>query len=82
MAHTATEQIRVIIADDHPIVREGLAAILGSPEDIKIVTELLMARRPANSMISFLPTSLSKRVIFRTLSHIVLRYPEVFHSFW
>jgi hypothetical protein len=58
MAHTATEQIRVIIADDHPIVREGLAAILGSQEDIKIVAELLMARRPANSMISFLPTSL------------------------
>ena len=25
---------------------------------------------------------LSKRVIFRTLSHIVLRYPEVFRSFW
>ena len=39
MAHTATEQIRVIIADDHPIVREGLAAILGSQEDIKIVAE-------------------------------------------
>ena len=36
---TATQQIRVIIADDHPVVREGLAAILGSQEDIKIVAE-------------------------------------------
>ena len=35
----ATRQIRVIIADDHPVVREGLAAILGSQEDIKIVAE-------------------------------------------
>jgi two-component system, NarL family, response regulator len=29
----------VIIADDHPVVREGLAAILRSQEDIKIVAE-------------------------------------------
>ena len=36
---TATQQIRVIIADDHPVVREGLAAILRSQEDIKIVGE-------------------------------------------
>ena len=36
---TAKQQIRVIIADDHPVVREGLAAILRSQEDIKIVGE-------------------------------------------
>ncbi len=36
---TATQQIRVIIADDHPVVREGLAAMLGSQEDIKVVAE-------------------------------------------
>jgi two-component system, NarL family, response regulator len=36
---TAIQQIRVIIADDHPVVREGLAAILGSQGDIKIVAE-------------------------------------------
>jgi two-component system, NarL family, response regulator len=36
---TAKQQIRVIIADDHPVVREGLAAILRSQEDIKIVAE-------------------------------------------
>lgn len=38
-SETATRQIRVIVADDHPVVREGLAAILGSQEDIKIVAE-------------------------------------------
>jgi DNA-binding NarL/FixJ family response regulator len=31
--------IRVVIADDHPVVRLGLAAILESQKDIKIVGE-------------------------------------------
>lgn len=30
---------RVLIADDHPIVREGLAPILRSENDIKLVAE-------------------------------------------
>lgn len=33
------EPIRVLIADDHAIVREGLAAILGSVADIEVVGE-------------------------------------------
>jgi DNA-binding NarL/FixJ family response regulator len=31
--------INVLIADDHPVVREGLAAILRSQKDIKVVAE-------------------------------------------
>ena len=31
--------ITVVIADDHPVVREGLAAILNSQSDIKVVAE-------------------------------------------
>ena len=38
-AKTATNQIRVIIADDHPVVRAGLAAMLRSQKDIKVVAE-------------------------------------------
>jgi len=34
-----TQQIRVLLADDHPVVRQGLAAILKSQKDIKIVAE-------------------------------------------
>jgi two-component system, NarL family, response regulator len=30
-------QIRILIADDHPIVREGLTAILALEEDLKVV---------------------------------------------
>jgi two-component system NarL family response regulator len=36
---TATRQIRLIIADDHPVVRAGLAAMLRSQKDIKVVAE-------------------------------------------
>jgi two-component system, NarL family, response regulator len=34
-----TQQIRVLIADDHPVVRQGLATTLKSQKDIKIVAE-------------------------------------------
>jgi two-component system NarL family response regulator len=34
-----TNLIAVVIADDHPVVREGLAAILKSQSDIKVVAE-------------------------------------------
>jgi DNA-binding NarL/FixJ family response regulator len=36
---TFTKIIRVLIADDHPAVREGLAAILRSAKDIEVVAE-------------------------------------------
>jgi DNA-binding NarL/FixJ family response regulator len=38
-ARTETQPIRVIIADDHPAIREGLAAIFRSQNDIKVVAE-------------------------------------------
>jgi two-component system, NarL family, response regulator LiaR len=34
-----THQITVVIADDHPVVRQGLATILNSQKDIKVVAE-------------------------------------------
>src|SRR5690349_12606308 len=42
--HTAdaarlTDQITVVVADDHPAIREGLVKILESEKDIKIVAE-------------------------------------------
>ena len=32
-----TEAIRILIADDHPIVRQGLAAVLEQEEDLEVV---------------------------------------------
>jgi len=37
--NTSFEQIRVVIADDHPVTRQGLSAILGSLDDVKVVAE-------------------------------------------
>ncbi|RLP75626.1 DNA-binding response regulator [Mycetocola tolaasinivorans] len=34
-----SEPIRVVMADDHPIVRAGLAAVLGTAADIEVVAE-------------------------------------------
>ena len=33
------ERIRILIADDHPVVRDGLVAILGTQPDIEVVAE-------------------------------------------
>src|ERR1700739_2157548 len=37
--NTPLEQTRVVIADDHPVARQGLSAILGSLDDVKGVAE-------------------------------------------
>ena len=39
MNSSSKEIIRVLIADDHPVIREGLAAILESQKDIKVIAE-------------------------------------------
>src|SRR5260221_8318463 len=36
---SSTDVITVVIADDHPVVREGLVAIFKSQKDIKVVAE-------------------------------------------
>jgi DNA-binding NarL/FixJ family response regulator len=37
--NTPLEQIRVVIADDHPVAREGLSSILSSLENVQVVAE-------------------------------------------
>jgi two-component system, NarL family, response regulator len=37
--NTPLEQIRVVIADDHPVAREGLSSILRSLEGVQVVAE-------------------------------------------
>ncbi len=37
--NTSLDQIRVVIADDHPVAREGLSSILRSLEGVQVVGE-------------------------------------------
>ena len=37
--NAVTQQIGVVLADDHPVIRQGLARILNSQKDIEIVAE-------------------------------------------
>jgi two-component system NarL family response regulator len=39
MKSFSANTIRVLIADDHPVIREGLAAILGSEKDVQLIAE-------------------------------------------
>jgi DNA-binding NarL/FixJ family response regulator len=43
-----TDKIRVLIADDHPVVREGLGAILRSDSDITVVAEATNGEEACN----------------------------------
>ena len=42
MSKTESEKIKVLIADDHPVVREGLSAMLMREKDIAVVTEYVV----------------------------------------
>jgi DNA-binding NarL/FixJ family response regulator len=43
------QPIRVLLADDHPVVRQGLATILQSPKDMYIVV-IIHGAQGARSM--------------------------------
>lgn len=36
---TATRTIRILIADDHPLIREGVATLLSTERDMKVIAE-------------------------------------------
>jgi DNA-binding NarL/FixJ family response regulator len=38
-ASTPLDQIRIVIADDHPVARQGLSAILGSLDNVEVVAQ-------------------------------------------
>jgi len=40
----ATAPIRVLVADDHPLLREGIAALIGTEPDMRLVAEAATGR--------------------------------------
>jgi len=49
------KQIRVVIADDHPVVREGLGALVNSQQDMKIVSEAADGRQAVQQFLLHRP---------------------------
>jgi DNA-binding NarL/FixJ family response regulator len=41
--------IRVLAVDDHPLVREGIAALIECEEDMELIGELPMGGRRSNT---------------------------------
>ena len=48
--------IRVLIADDHAVVRQGLRTFLELQEDIEVVADAATARRPVAAALDDNPT--------------------------
>ncbi len=40
MSNQLTKTIRILVADDHPIVRQGLVAILNDQQDMQVIAEV------------------------------------------
>ena len=50
-----SKQIRAVIADDHPVVREGLRALVNSQQDMKVVGEAANGRQAVEQFLLHLP---------------------------
>ena len=44
-AATSTNPIRVMCVDDHPLVRKGIASIIGNEPDMRLVAEANQGRQ-------------------------------------
>jgi DNA-binding NarL/FixJ family response regulator len=52
----STKRITVLLAEDHPFVREGLLDVLKAEEDIEVVGEAVNGRQAVELAKKFLPT--------------------------
>ena len=54
-AKAQTDRIRVLVADDHVTVREGLVAIIGRQQDMKVVAQASNGREAVELWQKFRP---------------------------
>jgi len=83
MTNTINNKIRVIIADDHPVVREGLVHIISNTPDILVVeeaengAELLEKIRKMNLDVVVLDVDMPKKNGWEVMSHLNVEYPKL-----
>ena len=54
---TADETIRLVVVDDHPVVRQGLVALLGAEPDIEIVGEAADGAEAVERVLALRPSA-------------------------
>lgn len=52
---TETVPVRVVLADDHPVVRDGLSALLGSVAGVEVVGTAASGREAVRAAVTLRP---------------------------
>lgn len=80
---TATKKAKVLLVDDHPIVRHGLAALINATADLAVCAEASSAREALERIeesppdVAVVDISLEDRNGVELIKDIVARHPEV-----
>ena len=83
MTNTINNKIRVIIADDHPVVREGLVHIISSTPDIIVAgeaengAELLEIIRKKDLDVVVLDVDMPQKNGWEVMAHLNAEYPKL-----
>jgi two-component system invasion response regulator UvrY len=83
MTNTINNKIRVIIADDHPVVREGLVRIISSTPDIIVAgeaengAELLEKIRKRDLDVVVLDVDMPQKNGWEVMVHLNAEYPKL-----
>jgi two-component system, NarL family, response regulator LiaR len=78
-----SEIIRVMIVDDHPVVRRGIKSLLGEEEDIQVVGEAVNGRDALEKVAQLLPDVILMDLVMpemggiEAIEKITVAYPKV-----
>jgi DNA-binding NarL/FixJ family response regulator len=52
----ANSPIRILVVDDHPLIREGIASVLAGETDMTLVAEASNGQKPSSSSVGIVRT--------------------------